>query len=145
MRATKYGRLYYQLVVKMHRTKGQGFSLLPTPMAKVWGITPDQIMQRKEKYGGEMRGLYLEHLATLGMLPTPVATDYKVGYQPSKMMSKIGHKRKNLLRALPTRIGIYKNPEDGKISQLNPLFVEEMMGYPENYTALPFLNGNKKP
>ena len=26
-------------------------------------------------------------------------------------------------------------------SQLNPRFVAEMMGFPENYTELPFLNG----
>tara|TARA_R110000803_G_scaffold190011_1_gene252518 strand:+ start:263 stop:661 length:399 start_codon:yes stop_codon:yes gene_type:complete len=29
----------------------------------------------------------------------------------------------------------------GKTSQLNPLFVEEMMGFPKNWTALPFQSG----
>jgi hypothetical protein len=29
----------------------------------------------------------------------------------------------------------------GKTSQLNPLFVLEMMGFPPNWTELPFLNG----
>lgn len=28
-----------------------------------------------------------------------------------------------------------------KTSQLNPLFVEEMMGFPEGWTLSPFLNG----
>jgi len=34
---------------------------------------------------------------------------------------------------------------DGTSSQLNPLFVEEMMGFPENWTLLPFLNGAQSP
>jgi len=29
----------------------------------------------------------------------------------------------------------------GKTSQLNPRFVAEMMGFPENWTELPFLSG----
>jgi len=32
----------------------------------------------------------------------------------------------------------------GKTSQLNPLFVAEMMGFPVNWTVLPFQNGEKK-
>lgn len=31
-----------------------------------------------------------------------------------------------------------------KTSQLNPLFVAEMMGFPPDWTELPFLNGEKK-
>ena len=31
--------------------------------------------------------------------------------------------------------------ETGKPSQLNPLFVMEMMGFPPNWTVLPFQNG----
>ena len=34
---------------------------------------------------------------------------------------------------------------NGTSSQLNPLFVEEMMGFPENWTPLPFLNGETNP
>jgi len=31
----------------------------------------------------------------------------------------------------------------GKSSQLSPLFVEEMMGFPKNWTALPFQSGEE--
>jgi hypothetical protein len=31
-----------------------------------------------------------------------------------------------------------------KTSQLNPRFVAEMMGFPPNWTELPFLNGGQK-
>ena len=33
----------------------------------------------------------------------------------------------------------------GKTSQLNPRFVSEMMGFPVDWTVLPFLNGGKNP
>ena len=32
----------------------------------------------------------------------------------------------------------------GKTSQLNPQFVAEMMGFPTDWTILPFLNGETK-
>ena len=32
----------------------------------------------------------------------------------------------------------------GKTSQLNPQFVAEMMGFPPNWTELPFLSGETK-
>jgi hypothetical protein len=34
--------------------------------------------------------------------------------------------------------------QTGKNSQLNPRFVAEMMGFPPNWTELPFLNGGRK-
>ncbi len=41
----------------------------------------------------------------------------------------------------------FNNQVDGGTSQLNPLFVEEMMGFPLMWTALPFLSpdGDKNP
>jgi hypothetical protein len=35
--------------------------------------------------------------------------------------------------------------ETGKTSQLNPLFVLEMMGFNPDWTLLPFLNGETNP
>jgi uncharacterized protein YlzI (FlbEa/FlbD family) len=32
----------------------------------------------------------------------------------------------------------------GQGFQLNPLFVEEMMGFPENWTTLPYIKNNEK-
>jgi hypothetical protein len=34
--------------------------------------------------------------------------------------------------------------QTGKTSQLNPLFVAEMMGFPTDWTILPFQNGETK-
>ncbi len=35
------------------------------------------------------------------------------------------------------------NKMTGQSSQLNPRFVAEMMGFPPNWTELPFLNGEQ--
>jgi DNA (cytosine-5)-methyltransferase 1 len=80
----------------------------------------------KEKYGGEKRAMYLENYAVMGMLPTPMASDCgeKVtGLENQNSMVKITREM------------------TGKTSQLNPLFVAEMMGFPPNWTVLPFQNG----
>jgi hypothetical protein len=100
--------------------------LLPTPMAQSREPTPEQTQARKEKYGGERRAMYLGDFANLGMLPTPNATDH-----PGKNTGKRNQD------SIPKRI----RDNGGQTSQLNPLFVEEMMGFPTNWTVLPFLNG----
>jgi hypothetical protein len=38
-------------------------------------------------------------------------------------------------------IGMWNAQTNGKTSQLNPLFVLEMMGFPPDWTTLPFLSG----
>jgi hypothetical protein len=57
------------------------------------------------------------------------------------MISKNGIDRSQMLRNVYIHTNKGFKQEDGKTSQLNPQFVEEMMGFPENWTALPFLNG----
>ena len=39
-------------------------------------------------------------------------------------------------------IGMDGDRLNGRVFQLSPLFVEEMMGYPLMWTTLPFLTGN---
>jgi hypothetical protein len=73
------------------------------------------------------------------MLPTPTATDYKGAYPPTSIDKNPA--RKNLLR------NIYHLEQDhtydGQTSQLNPRFVAEMMGFPPNWTELPFQSGEE--
>jgi hypothetical protein len=76
------------------------------------------------------------------ILPTPCANDYKGAYRPESMMASNGMDRKERLN----NIYIHLNHQyDSKTSQLNPRFVAEMMGFPPNWTELPFLNGGKNP
>lgn len=43
---------------------------------------------------------------------------------------------------MPAVIGMDGDRLNGRVFQLSPLFVEEMMGYPLMWTTLPFLTGN---
>lgn len=84
-------------------------------------------------------------MARFEMLPTPTTTDYKGAYSPEGMVSKDGIDRSSLLRNIyiHTEDQQFK-AEDGTTSQLNPLFVAEMMGFPVDWTVLPFQSGETK-
>jgi len=99
-------------------------------------VTEEQTMKRKEMYGGETRAMYLEHFAILGLLPTPTCSD-KNGSGSKEALEKRGRGERNDLGSWATM------NTDGKNSQLNPRFVGEMMGFPDNWTTLPFLIGDK--
>jgi len=74
-----------------------------------------------------------------GMMPTPTATDWKGAYPPSSI-------NKNPARRYMIRnVYQYEDKEyNSKDSQLNPFFVEEMMGFPKNWTTDPFKKLIKK-
>lgn len=85
-------------------------------------------------------GQGLTALAVNGLLLTPSATD---GLRSTMTMDSLKSHNKenaNLAEQIAHKVG-------GGTSQLNPLFVEEMMGFPLMWTALPFLspNGDKNP
>jgi hypothetical protein len=86
----------------------------------------DKFKTRMEKYDN---GTTVPNLATQihGMLPTPIAQEH----------DKItGKENQDSLTKRARQI-------TGKTSQLSPLFVEEMMGFPKNWTALPFQSGEE--
>ena len=68
-----------------------------------------------------------------GLLPTPTA-------QAERSNASIDRGKGNLSDEVATRFKI-----GGKSSQLSPLFVEEMMGFPKNWTVLPFQSGEENP
>ena len=78
--------------------------------------------ERMEKYDN---GTTVPNLATqvMGLLPTPTTDEREKKYAQGGT---------NLRAAI------------GATSQLSPLFVEEMMGFPRNWTALPFQSGDEK-
>jgi hypothetical protein len=167
---TKCNRLFFQLVPKTHRTDATEFGLLPTPMTQTRDRTIEETEERQKKYGGKKRAMYLEHFATLGMLPTPSAmegtgaSEAEKGEWTGKYWKRPNGTKKqtNLMdviksQMLPTpqasegtKITGKENQDSltkrarqttGKTSQLNPRFVGEMMGFPPNWTELPFQNG----
>ena len=140
LKGTKFNRLYFQLQASTHRTEGTEFGLLPTegmlptPTA-VQRDHPERVQALREtgatdiysRNNGENRpNSILDYMNFHQMLPTPTADD-----NPEK---NTGKRNQDGLqkRAFQTT---------GKTSQLNPRFVAEMMGFPPNWTELPFLSG----
>jgi hypothetical protein len=87
----------------------------------------------------------------LRLLPTPQARDEKNGsrMEDKRIQRKIqqqwsfGLNDLAAMEILPLPTGKKVEQNNGKVSQLNPLFVAEMMGFPTNWTLLPFLDGEK--
>jgi hypothetical protein len=105
--------------------------MLPTPTTRSDSGRTTTIengkIKNKSHTTGINYGITLGQLAKAKMLPTPQAME--------------GEK----ITGLENQDSLTKRARQitGKTSQLNPLFVEEMMGFPENWTALPFQNGDK--
>ena len=162
---TKYNRYYCQLVPSVRHIEETEFgSLLPTPQAsdfvttvqnnnfslrhlehnsgwvKNKGLLPtpttfdyntprkeETFLKAKERHLKKGVNLQnpLKQMAAMGMLPTPMVADWKGSSK----------KRKGNTQLTETL---------GVSSQLNPRFVAEMMGFPPNWTELPFQNGEQK-
>lgn len=116
--------------------------MLPTPTARSYkhgSKITDGRSRRKISQGWTME---LNDLAVSGLLPTPTMRDYQPSVSPTGLVRKNGKRRDDALCNIPVMIGQHCQQNGGKTSQLNPLFVEEMMGYPLMWTTLPFLSQN---
>ncbi len=79
----------------------------------------------------------VDFLDFYGLLPTPTARDWK----GAPTLENFERKGKNPQQgSLPDFFA-----QTGRSFQLNPLFVAEMMGFPVNWTVLPFLPGGSSP
>ena len=163
--ATKSSRLYFQLAPSTPRIDATGFGLLPTVRTSdcnspgmhgtggqdlrtvvAFGLlkTPttsdaysENLTKKEQRMGNS--GTLAQEIQTgfvenrwPGLLPTPTAaSDAKGG------CTRPDSKRQNdtLAHAIHGQVGT-----PGQTSQLNPLFVAEMMGFPPNWLELPFLN-----
>jgi hypothetical protein len=167
VKGTKFSRLLFQLQVKTHHIEGtdaglwlstpraqevprsekfaKGRTMSPSEYVKVMLLkTPcsadaytENLSKKEQKFGNS--GTLAQEVQTgfiyqRGMLPTPDAASGKTGY--------MGKNRKGKQQNLET---VIRNSDDSLNSQLNPRFVAEMMGFPPNWTELPFLNGEQNP
>ena len=126
LKGTPYNRSYFQLVASAHHTDGIGFGLLPTP-------TTDSASDRTKNYA---QGGTPLPVAVRALLPTPTAYDWNTARSPEalqKAKEKYGSALQDSLRQ-----------RAGQGFQLSPLFVAEMMGFPKNWTELPFQSGDEK-
>jgi hypothetical protein len=111
---------------------------------------------------GKRYGISLPQMAKNQMLPTPTAMDsnaatakikstqIKKGSMHSVTLSRMilntpttsaNKKKWKTDKWKGSDLGSQINEIFGTRSHLNPLFVEEMMGFPKDWTTLPFLNG----
>lgn len=120
--------------------------MLPTPNARDFkngSKVEDAMTKRKLEQGWTLE---LNDMAAGGLLPTPRAANYKGSVSPQKIVREDGKIRTDDLKNIPAIIGSHCRQTGGTTSQLSPLFVEEMMGFPSMWIALPFLSqdGDKK-
>jgi hypothetical protein len=130
---TPFNRLYFQLAPSTLPTEETEFGLLLTPTTREEVMDTEKFKARMEKYPN---GTTVPNLATQihGMLPTPTTRDYK-GARSEEALEAVGRTETN---SLPDAFA-----QSGKTSQLNPHFVEEMMGFPKGWTVSPFQNGEE--
>jgi len=141
LKGTRFNRMYFQLLPSTLPTEGTGFGLLPTEMLP----TPTASECRDTQLTAEQAkkldkgGRVLRRLGTLGMLPTPTTRDWK-GKQANEYKQDRGEETEFKMQSL---CGVAEKMAEptSKPSQLNPQFVGEMMGFPENWTASPFQSG----
>lgn len=123
--------------IKKSKKNGNGFGptlnelakkgLLPTPVASNQKNGHRKLSSRIDRKIGQGWTVELNDLATLGMLPTPTTSMVT-------MEDFIQAKFHSSKRPVYSKIG-----PTGEVSQLNPLFVAEMMGFPPYWTLLPYL------
>ena len=158
LRATKSKRLYFLLQASTPRTTEIGSGLLPT-------IQTQGLKVCNSNGNTEFMDLRL--------LPTPKATEIEEDYQSwrqqmissgnpkniGKTTCNLGTMARNYMLPTPMaqecdKITGTENQDSltkrcrtitGKTSQLNPRFVEEMMGFPMGWTESPFLAGAESP
>ena len=121
---------------KMPNLATQINSMLPTPSAYDWNTSRKEETFIKAQARHKAKGVNLQNplkqMATMGMLPTPSANEDSYRLQGNTQASKC-------LEAMARKGEL----ENGKNSPLSPRFVLEMMGFPIDWTLLPFLNGEK--
>ncbi len=154
------GRLLFRLVPSEHPTAGTGCGLsqgvlLPTPAVMEDRRKPNGNPVRQKKIMSNLNPYSIRELLPtvqtqglkicngqgktafmpLELLPTPTASCHNAGTTKDR---KDGIPRTSELNHLVAH-------QTGKSSQLNPLFVAEMMGFPVDWTVSPFQSGGRNP
>ena len=125
---------------------GQGLTalavngLLPTPTAmevkhsnRVKGLKEQGAKGMYSRKNGALRPNGLTDFLDFHYLLTPMAADGMRANMNMQALKNHNKENANLAEQIAHKVG-------GGTSQLNPLFVEEMMGFPLMWTALPFLS-----
>jgi hypothetical protein len=123
---TKYG---------IHLTQMAQAGMLPTPTA-MDSTNATATMKSTQVKEGSMHSMTLSRF-----LLTPSASDglrSGMTMDSLKRHNKVNAENSNLAEQIAHKVG-------GGTSHLNPRFVAEMMGFPPNWTELPFQSGEQNP
>lgn len=152
-------RLLFQLVPSEHPTEEIGCGLLrdlmPIPIAGDAQGGVAKLTKGKRLRNGKVFSATLKDLVASNMLPTPQTQGLKVCDEKGKTVfmnldllptvtaqaSRWNCSNNRHKSNLTDKIAELMNPTS-KTSQLNPLYVTEMMGYPLEWLTLPFLSQN---
>lgn len=168
-KVTKSNRMYFQLAVSALHTKDTGLGLLHTPRATEIVEDPQKFVKRMGDRSANCYPNLASQVIYGGLLPTPTAIDAGSG-RINKSLSSGSTPRPTI--ALAAKMNLLPTPkvqdcrhakidrgksnlgediselayrQTGKTSQLNPLFVEEMMGFPTGWILTPFLKESQYP
>jgi hypothetical protein len=142
--------------------------LLPTPTTQepTSECEINENGRRVTTNGKDSHSMNIGRMAAMGMLPTPAAVDYKQTTlcESQRDRSTLPGLMVKMMLPTPTAYDWKDRGEQtnwkgddlvstmhkatsqtGKTSQLSPQFVLEMMGFPTDWTLLPFLNGEMSP
>lgn len=123
---------------KQGKTVFMPLDLLPTPVASDGQGGAAKVTGKKiRRASGQVYSAKLRDLSVSNLLPTPRANKVN-GINLNN--PQIAQRNKGNLEESVAKIIQAIPYEDGKTSQLNPLFVAEMMGFPLMWTTLPYLS-----
>jgi hypothetical protein len=130
--------------------------MLPTPTA-MDSTNATATMKSTQVKEGSMHSVTLARAMTMGMLPTPCATEAEKAGKGDSQNSLTRMALRGEFLQTPRAsdknmhwktenwkgddLGSQINEMLGTRSHLSPQFVLEMMGFPTDWTLLPFLNG----
>jgi len=143
-----YGRNTDTFKAAQERHKAKGVNLqitlkqmakdgmLPTPATRDYkGAVKTETLAAKGRNHTNSLPDSIQTIVTQGLLPTPIARCWNAGTEKERPSDEPS--RRSELNHLMAQ-------ETGRPSQLNPRFVAEMMGFPPNWTELPFQSGGTK-
>lgn len=129
LRGTRSRRLFFQLAASGQNICDTECGLLPTPTA----IDKGSGRINRSLSPGAANRPSIALAARMGLLPTPTANDGKNATLPRSQKNRVSITAEVMKKT------------DCQTSQLNPLFVQEMMGFPYLWTELPFQSGGPNP
>lgn len=136
LKGTSFSRIYIHFYSSILNSERINNGLLPTPQAM--DVRSDTRKPEERSDAANKGGCSnLREWAANGMLPTPRAAN--PGSRPNGKGGRVLNEEIQIITGIRKR-GEFLTQTDGINSQLNPLFVAEMMGFPPDWTELPFIN-----